>query len=197
MLIPIGLFLFFGYKGLETLTTPDTTPPISEIAKLVKHVPWMKGFEQVDSDYVAWAVPDYAADNADFSADLYYVAGSMVKHIATDDLYRRRVVPGVSEASSEFVLRVAKGQEINVGIEFKCEMFVRSGIAPLFNKPVYMTCAYNEPSFTSISENEDMGLGEKIERDVANSGGFYLGEDIDVRFPKARKTVRLLNKPPR
>jgi len=193
-LIPIGLFLFFGYKGLEALTTPDSTPPIAEITKLIKQVAWVKGFEQVDGDYEAWAGPDERADNALFSADLHYVAGSRVEYIATDDLYRRRVVPGVSEAGSEFVLRVPKGREILMDVSFKCEMFVRTGIAPLFNKPVFMKCAPNEASFDFNVYSGDYGLGDAIEGDVAKSGGLYLGADIKARFPHAKKTIKLLEK---
>jgi len=45
-----ALLLLMVYVSLVKLTTPDTTPSIVEVTKLLKQVPWVTGFEQMDSD---------------------------------------------------------------------------------------------------------------------------------------------------
>jgi hypothetical protein len=191
-----ALLLLMVYVSLVKLTTPDTTPSIVEVTKLLKQVPWVNGFEQMDSDNEVWVSADERGKENPFVfwfllPDSYH-AGVEVKYISTDDIYRRRVVTGVSEANSEFVLRVPKGRVVKVYVSFGCRMLVRSGIAPLFNKNVFMKCSSNESNFRYDINLRDDEFAKALEGDVLKSGGLYLGEDINVRFPRARKTVKLL-----
>ena len=50
----------------------------------------------------------------------------------------------------------------------------------------------NESNFRYDYGLKDDEFAEALEGDVLKSGGLYLGEDINVRFPRARKTVKLL-----
>jgi len=195
MLIPIGLLIFGGYKLLEALTTPDTTPDMAEATKVIKQAVWANGFELIDELTEIGVWPDSTADrsiSAALFADLHYNVGATVKYIAVDDIYRRRVVAGVSEARSEFALRVPKGRIIETFTTIKCEMYVRRGIAPLFNKPVFMDCDQNNPDFTSNIDSKDYIFVDVFKRDELKSGGLYFGKDIKTRFPNAKTTVDLL-----